>query len=1350
MSLKDKYSKKSSTQKTFIGRKQYLSIFKDALKDTSQLQVVNFYGIGGIGKSSLSQECMSYLDNRYIKIAINLQKDINTLNNIIHISTQLKEQKVNCLFFLLAYNLYWSKLNPTSVSREQEILFENTLGTVGDILDTFGEVAEASLVTPGIKLIKKYIKKHSIQEKMKKYDSLVLERFNEFEEENYENIEEELIFFLAADVKYFQEKNPTRLVFSIDTYENLFKSTSNDVLGPDRWVRHFALELENPLLLITGRDVLHWEREDEEWNTYLNQYILSEFTRAEAINYLKFYKVVDSQAIDAILTASNMHPFYISLLVFHYKQGESLENLTKLSHKELLNRFVYLMPTKEKDTLEVLCIAKSYDDALFLHLVKAFSTGYSGTKAEEFSQKSYIQKVENRYHIHNLMQEHISQNLSQSLVLAIHKEIASFYNLEVVQLLENNSSYSQISDLFDALKNMYLHKLVYQTEEAWFIEFKEDENTNKVLHSKAYSKLVMLFESLYDVISSASIRTYILLQLVPYYQKLRQNEKAKSLIQQLKDEYILPSQLSEYYMIQSETASSRKDKLYFLKAAEKYTLDATKKLLIISDIMNIHRKANRSLNRIKEIEHGLATLNLDVKVRIKLLTDISLNYVQKEDYEDAFEVLNEAQVLIKKTYSNGHVTQADVSRNMANIYFLQKDYAKTYEHILQAFSIYNSYQDDLLNKKQHCYTLFAKLILHSDYECTDFNGVDILELYILILYESIDKLHCSKEKIEELLKDYQLYNNDKVTLAKLLSAVARNYDKNQEFKYAEEFELKSLALRVEIPDVYFCFPSYKTLLYQNIKKCHFEKCEMYLTYILKLAKYTTAQIQEVNSMLVQLSKLYANKKMQNAQERTLFKRIDFVQNNGQKQLDQAYNEVGRFFSNIDAAKAHEYYKKALTFALANNNVTPARHGYNNMIILYKKQMNYDAYETVCLERYNYLKEELKNNLEKVNNTLEGKTIKNAALELRDYYIRTNVYVKAEDILFDMIKYFTISYPSDIWRDLSYGYIMEFYEQNNQQDKAEPYYLKQIEIRKFYGPSRTLAKAYYFYGSFLLKINKHDERAIVNFKKYFEIFFEAKEGYKSYFFGDYEKFDKLCVKFNLQDLLLEMGIYALKKLRLKKDYNNLFLLLRSLYSSRVLRLNKNNLYIENITYLLDNKQDLLVATELLYAYSYSFKHINSDLVREILNEQKDMLLKMDSEEIKIYFDKKLKYYNEKNFLNNKFLIRKCLETAMHVFNLIDNKPLYIEYKLKMYDKRLGAVNDLPALLTIESDLKLDVENQFYLLQLYRIIYDTYENDKNINGATIYLKKQIEVLSSSPSEERLEILQDKLLKLEDQRP
>ncbi|MCI8404424.1 MAG: hypothetical protein HFE49_05930 [Clostridia bacterium] len=246
---------------TFVDRDEILKIIKNKynflLKKSEYFNVVNIFGIGGIGKSRLIKKIIDELkiiDNTPICFYINMEimNSSEMFENLIKLRKQINKK---CYYFDYAILLLWDELR---IDKEN-IEFMNLIKT--EFLDLINIADSYIPYTPGIENIINIINKFLPQIYNKFFlDENIFQIIKKKRQQSLQKLYEFLPHLLGLDIRNIS--NTKKIITFFDSYEAY-------VIDHDDWLEELLGTIKAGLHIIASRERLDWED-----NGYLYIYII--------------------------------------------------------------------------------------------------------------------------------------------------------------------------------------------------------------------------------------------------------------------------------------------------------------------------------------------------------------------------------------------------------------------------------------------------------------------------------------------------------------------------------------------------------------------------------------------------------------------------------------------------------------------------------------------------------------------------------------------------------------------------------------------------------------------------------------------------------------------------------------------------------------------------------------------------------------------------------------------------------------------------------------------------------------------------------------------------------------------
>lgn len=396
----------------FTDRKEYRDAFRDAyetvkseLNCESDVHVLYYYGIGGIGKTHLLNKLKDELKEQ-VPSPMYIHVDLGVCQERITVLEGIKKNladnyKFSFSLFELGVYVYARKVGAKAESIDVKQFIASSpvlslilqiskelpvVGVAAKILD----IATTALTTAdkASSIILTRIKKHD--KKLKELDSM-----------DSDGLYRYLSHLFALDMaENLEKKTKEPFVFFLDTYEKLISKPGNvgEPLLADEWIRGddgLIQCIPKTLWVIAGRDRLDWETFDPEWRDALEQHRLDMLSDKDSSDFLKSTGITDEKLISQIFELTKGTPLCLDLCVdtfFRIRDKGITPDISMFGNNslELTERFIRYMDNEQKDLSLVLAYLDKWDDALVIGIAPDIIPNFSFSAYERTKDYSYV------------------------------------------------------------------------------------------------------------------------------------------------------------------------------------------------------------------------------------------------------------------------------------------------------------------------------------------------------------------------------------------------------------------------------------------------------------------------------------------------------------------------------------------------------------------------------------------------------------------------------------------------------------------------------------------------------------------------------------------------------------------------------------------------------------------------------------------------------------------------------------------------------------------------------------------------------------------------------------------------
>lgn len=646
---------------TFIGRYKYTEKFKKFLmnetrKDQLHPNICVFYGVGGVGKSSLRKLIGRQLateEPHTLQVHVDFyHPELRTLGGaILYISNCLKKiSRIKFRAFEKAYSIYWNKLHShISLTEKGAFPLLDETDYVGNIVKDLSDTMTAGVGPKAVGFLYKY--GNLAIDWYHNKDNLLMKELPYMEPREIEQL---LVYFWAQDIRSYLEQEGKSAVFFFDTFEVVQLKNNHRFKGSNtQWIESLIRLVPEIPFVIFGREALEWKSRGINIG-YIEEYLVSEFSEGETKKLLQTSGVVERDIQDVIWKASKGLPYYIDIAIDTYKhikliKTPQVEDFSEIQG-EVLEKFLEYLDPYEIDTLMILSVVRKWDTTLYKELMKQYPTGYTIQSLKSITRFSFIQQNEGSWTMHQLMREGLETKLrdeDEPLFYEIHSFVHHLYEEKVSGKTQMKVTKEDIVNLMES----YYHA-------SYCMEIRELVNwlrENSRRFSKNYGNhLIFLYEDLMmkiNVLDSCLENQILQAQTLDCLGVLYMNE--------LKYEHA-----EDLFLRALQIKKERKQELLL---SSNYEFDdfyqqifiSYKYLGVISNILGKKNQAEGYYNKaltILETEDGYC---IDLGHRISFFNHLGSFFTIQGLFDDAERCLTQAIEI--ETHTNGTRTDAMAS-----------------------------------------------------------------------------------------------------------------------------------------------------------------------------------------------------------------------------------------------------------------------------------------------------------------------------------------------------------------------------------------------------------------------------------------------------------------------------------------------------------------------------------------------------------------------------------------------------------------------------------------------------------------------------------------------------------------
>ena len=397
------------------------SQYKETMRGEGEVKVLAYYGIGGIGKSTLLQKLQEEIrenipDPRYVYFDFNIAQDARTV--LEYLKTKIsKDYGFSFPLYELGVYAYAQKIGENMASPQIQGFIERSpflkiAVTITGLLPFAGMALNILNATDkSIAYLRTVISNHKRE-------------IRDIESKTPEELYEYLPYLFAQDMANMLENSTEPMVIFLDTYERLVNEMSpvGEPLNNDLWLRgEYGLiqNIPNVLWVIAGREKLKWELFNVEWKEALEQHLLGNLSRTDADSFMRSAGILNEALRKGLYDLTQGTPVYLDLCVDScnslLEQGKEpeLSDFGKNVYS-LIERFARYMDDSRKDIVYMLSCIKIWNDIMISELGSEVIPWFSLTTYEKVKQFSFVTRSDKYdYNIHQTVGEALFANCPQ-------------------------------------------------------------------------------------------------------------------------------------------------------------------------------------------------------------------------------------------------------------------------------------------------------------------------------------------------------------------------------------------------------------------------------------------------------------------------------------------------------------------------------------------------------------------------------------------------------------------------------------------------------------------------------------------------------------------------------------------------------------------------------------------------------------------------------------------------------------------------------------------------------------------------------------------------------------------------
>lgn len=488
-----------NAENLFTDRQPYRDAFWEMFIACSngKCGVIDFYGDGGIGKTSLLKQLGKEMEEKkYSKkdyIYLDLEDKPTKEDFLFKLSRSLmaRIRGLSCPVFDTAFEKMLRE-EGKSISQYENRMKEKMSGEgiieiIRDVAtnsmdaaikDTVGEVVKGTLETASefipygsvaMKLVEGAFRfagsKKSDHEKKNGKNK---NAYSEIQRNSNKELRRDLQNYLATDIDEFLAKRDKPFVIFLDGYENFVDVRRTGLIDAnseeDWWLKDpkkGLVRMPNTVWVIAGRNQLHWS---EDVLSPEDMHRIGDLSEVDTALYLKKAGINDERLISGLFSLTNGTPIYLDLCVktYHNRTGEGVPSIEEFgkNREEIARRCLEDMPEDMRNMLIILSgLPNVWTRKQAEEAARCVNYGAFLPALDKVLNLSLIEPVSDGYRLHRTMRDAIHE----MDVYGIRTEFSEAK--EIIQKVEENAFESIKNKLLSADESDYRMDLLREVTE---------------------------------------------------------------------------------------------------------------------------------------------------------------------------------------------------------------------------------------------------------------------------------------------------------------------------------------------------------------------------------------------------------------------------------------------------------------------------------------------------------------------------------------------------------------------------------------------------------------------------------------------------------------------------------------------------------------------------------------------------------------------------------------------------------------------------------------------------------------------------------------------------------------------
>ena len=476
---------------------------KTETEESNNCYVINYHGVGGIGKTTLlrklqseiEEKCGKRVDKNYIILNLDFETiEPDSVSALVSLRRQLIQHRPNLQFPM--FDEAVGKL------RRSNAVVDDATGTsilekkplVNDVVDAVSEfVPGMNAVKIGFQRAEKTLRGF---QRRAATDFDYLERMETHDEAR---IIKSLPYCFAHDVNYGLPNDDALLLFFIDTYERLVTEAEGSSrwtpsMQTDDWLcgsRGLIRNLPSSVFAIAGREQLKWKDYDAYWKDNLETHVIDHLSEEDS-NFFFSKCGIDSTLWHGLYTLTGGEPVFMDLCVDQYEDivhshsisGESgyVPGIEEFGENTsiLVERHTRYVGEDMRDALYIAASMRKWDQETLHCAAEALNISIQPVQFKRLCSLSYVSTDDGKlFYMHSIIADILSKNLGleerktaiEALIKYSEKHLDQEWIMESISETARKDALSQIVITHAMVIANYAYKKTNKYDQAikWYL-----------------------------------------------------------------------------------------------------------------------------------------------------------------------------------------------------------------------------------------------------------------------------------------------------------------------------------------------------------------------------------------------------------------------------------------------------------------------------------------------------------------------------------------------------------------------------------------------------------------------------------------------------------------------------------------------------------------------------------------------------------------------------------------------------------------------------------------------------------------------------------------------------------------